>query len=124
MHYFARTNEQVAVINIPAVASTNTLIFTHRLQRLSLRSAAFLFGIGPDPDPFCVMHDYRTLEDLDHMGANFSPPWGAKFREAAKARGLTVRPLFPPRPRAAKGSSPTAVTNGSPKVVVPVPAGK
>jgi hypothetical protein len=98
-HYVVMTNQQVAVINVPAVSSTNLNIFTRRLQRLTLRAAASLLGIGSDPDPFCVMHDYKTLSDLDQMGMNFSPPWGEKFRQAAKARGLAVRPLYTPRQR-------------------------
>jgi hypothetical protein len=96
LHYVIMTNEQVAVINVPSVSSTNASVFCRRLQRLTLRATASLFGIGSDPDPFCVMHDYRTLNDLDHLGMNFSPPWGAKFREAAKARGLRVRSLHSP----------------------------
>ena len=101
-HYVIMTNEQVAVINVPAVVSTNSAVNTRRLQRLTMRAAASLFGIGSDPDPFCVMRDYRTLDDLDKMGTNFSPPWGDKFRKAAAARGLDVRPLFTPRPKLSK----------------------
>jgi hypothetical protein len=96
-HLAIMTNEQVAIINVPALASENLIVFTRRLQRLTMRAAASLFGIDSDPDPFCVMHDYKTLSDLDRMGMNFSPPWGEKFRQAAKVRGMTVRPLYTPR---------------------------
>jgi hypothetical protein len=113
IQYAIMTNEQVAIINVPAVTSTNAAVTTRRLQRLTMRAAASLFGIGSDPDPFCVMHDYRTLNDLDRMGMNFSPPWGDKFRQAAKARGLTVRPLFTPRPM-------PVTTNAVPLAPVPV----
>ena len=95
MHYAVMTNEQISVINVQAVNSEDIALFTRRLQRLSLRAVASLFGIGSDSDPFCVMHDYKTLDQLDRIGINFSPPWGEKFRQAAKAGGLTVRPLFP-----------------------------
>ncbi len=113
MHYEIMTKEQIAVINVEAVISTNPEVTTRRLQRISMRAAASLFGIGSDPDPFCVMHDYKTLNDLDNMGTNFSPPWGEKFRQAAKARGLTVRPLFTLRQR-------PVTTNAVPVAPVPV----
>lgn len=93
-HLVIMTNEQVAVINVPAISTTNSVAYTRRLQRLTMRAAASLFGIGADPDPYCVMHDYKTLADLDRMGTNFSPPWGANYRKAAADRGLTVRPMF------------------------------
>lgn len=102
VHATVMTNEQVAVINVTGLASTNEVAFTRRLQRWTLRGAAFVMGVGPDPDPFCVMHDYTTLQDLDRMGLNFSPPWGDQFRKAAAARGLSVRPLFTPRPNLKK----------------------
>jgi hypothetical protein len=96
-HLLLMTNELVAVINVLAVTSTNIISTTKRLQRLTMRAAASLFGICSDPDPYCVMHDYKGLDELDRMGMNFSPPWGGKFRQAAKARGMTVRPLYTPR---------------------------
>lgn len=98
-HVLIMTNEMVAVINITALASPDENIFTRRLQRWTLRGTAFLMGIEPDPDPFCVMHDYETIADFDKIGRNFSPPWGEKFRKAAKAQGLTVRSLSKLRQR-------------------------
>lgn len=98
LHATTLTNEQVAVINVTALKSADDVANTRRLQRWALRGAAFLLDLKPDPDPHCVMHDYVTLADLDKLGLNFSPPWGDQFRKAAAARGLTVRPLFTPRP--------------------------
>lgn len=97
MHAKIMTNEQVAVINVSALKSPEELIFTRRLHRWTMRGAALLMGVGFDPDPFCVMHEYVTLQELDKMGLNFSPPWGDMFRKKAAARGLKVRPLFPVR---------------------------
>ncbi|MFA7368455.1 MAG: hypothetical protein WC334_02305, partial [Kiritimatiellales bacterium] len=48
----------------------------------------FSFGLPPTPDPFCVTRDYNSLEDLDSMGRNFSPPWQGRFAEEAAKRGL------------------------------------
>lgn len=98
MHALMLTNVMVTVVNADAMHTDVVAKYASRLQRQVIRGTAFLFGIGGDPDPFCVMHDYRTLEDLDKMGMNFSPPWGEMFRKAAAARGLEVRPLFKPRP--------------------------
>jgi len=100
VHSKIMTNEQVVVINVAALLSDDPVKFTRRLQRWVLRGAALLFGVGPDIDPHCVMHDYITLDELDKMGLNFSPPWMDMFRDAAEKRGLTVRPfgVLPPGP--------------------------
>jgi len=101
-HAVILTNIQVAVINVSALKSGSSLDFEWRLRRLTMRGVAILFGLGSVPDPHCVMHSYRTLEELDKMGTNFSPPLGDQFRNAAAARGLSVRPLFTPRPNLKK----------------------
>jgi len=99
LHATILSNEQVAVINVSALHSDDSVKNVRRLQRWTMRSAAFLFGVGPDVDPHCVMHDYRTMDEFDKLGLNFSPPWGDRFYQAAKARGLQVRPQFQrPRP--------------------------
>ncbi len=59
-----------------------------RLERLAMRSVGKILGLPEDPDPFCVMHPYREVEQLDGMGRNFSPPWQLKFDEAAERVGL------------------------------------
>lgn len=94
MHAKVMTNAQVVVVNVSALKVDDKAQFERRLKRWTLRGVAFLFGIGADPDPHCVMHDYRTLEELDKLGMNFSPPWGEKVRKAAIERGLEVRPMF------------------------------
>ncbi|MEI7851979.1 MAG: hypothetical protein WCH86_09115, partial [Kiritimatiellales bacterium] len=62
--------------------------FGRRVERQVMRAAAFSFGLEPTPDPFCVTRDYDSLEDLDTMGRNFSPPWQGRFAEEALKRGL------------------------------------
>lgn len=78
----------VSAINTAALKCADDERFARRVERLVMRSAATLAGLGFDPDPFCVMHSYDTVEDLDRMGRNLSPPWQQKFIEAAKEIGL------------------------------------
>lgn len=59
-----------------------------RLERVTMRSIGEILGMPEDPDPFCVMHPYHEVEQLDRMGRNFSPPWQLKFNEAAESVGL------------------------------------
>lgn len=87
-HIRIATNKLVAVVNTAEVRCDEKEKFRQRLERLTMRSAGTMVGLGFDPDPHCVMHSYETVEDLDSMGRNFSPPWQAKFRKAAKEMGL------------------------------------
>jgi hypothetical protein len=87
------TDEQVVVVNVAALRSDDPVKLTRRLQRWVLRGPATLFGVGPDMDPHSVMCDYVTVEDLDMMGLNFSPPWMDMVRQAEAKRGLKVRAI-------------------------------
>ena len=78
----------IAVVNVPPLAIDDSEKFARRVERQVMRAAAFSFGLEPTPDPFCVTRDYRSLEDLDTMGRNFSPPWQGRFANEAKKRGL------------------------------------
>lgn len=91
-HAVIMTNECVVVLNITALQSEDNVKFTRRLQRWVLRGTAFLLGVGPDVDPHCVMIDYNTVDELDRLGMNFSPPWGVMVQEAAVKRGFEIRP--------------------------------
>ena len=84
------TNRQVAIINVKLLLTNDTNVYVHRLQRQVLRSAAFLFGLQPALDPFCVTRNYRSLADLDSMAIAFVPPWKEKFLTAARKRGLEI----------------------------------
>jgi predicted Zn-dependent protease len=79
----------IAVINAQALYTDDAEKFARRIERQVMRAAAFSFGLPPTPDPFCVTRDYRSLEDLDLMGRNFSPPWQGRFADEAAKRGLT-----------------------------------
>lgn len=92
----------VAIVNAQALQTDDAEKFAKRIQRMVMRAAAFSFELPPTPDPFCVTRDYRSLDDLDRMGMNYSPPWQARFADEAANRGLVPvtpkPPAFPVAP--------------------------
>lgn len=93
MRVFAESG--VAVVNTRPLKTDDASKYAERIQRMVMRSAAFVFGLEPTPDPFCVTRDYSSLEDLDRMGNNYSPPWQARYAEEAAKRGLQAVQLQP-----------------------------
>ena len=87
-HLAVYPEKGLALINAQVLYTEDSEKFARRLERQVMRAAAFSFGLTPTPDPFCVTRDYTSLEDLDHMGRNFSPPWQGRFAEEAENRGL------------------------------------
>ena len=87
-HLSVFTESGIALINTQPLYTDDEEIFARRLERQVMRAAAFAFGLPPTPDPFCVTRDYRSLEDLDRMGRNYSPPWQGRFADEAARRGL------------------------------------
>ena len=81
----------VAVVNARPLRTEDAEKFARRIERMVMRAAAFCFELPPTPDPYCVTRDYRSLEDLDQMGKNYSPPWQARYAEEAAKRGLEAR---------------------------------
>lgn len=92
-HLSVFESEGVALINTYPLATDDAETFARRIERQVMRAAAFTFGMPPTPDPFCVTRDYRSLEDLDRMGRNYSPPWMGRFADEAARRGLEKRPM-------------------------------
>ena len=87
-HLEVYPEDGVALINAQPLYTDEPETFARRIERMVMRAAAFVFEMPPTPDPFCVTRDYRSLEDLDRMGRNFSPPWMGRFADEAKKRGL------------------------------------
>lgn len=86
----------VAIVNVQAIYTDDAEKFARRIQRMVMRAAAFVFEMPPTPDPFCVTRDYRSLDDLDRMGMNYSPPWQARYADEAAKRGLLpLKPAVP-----------------------------
>jgi len=98
-HLFFDTNTLIAAINVPALRHDDPDIFSKRLVRQTMRAAAFILGLAPCPDPFCVTRPYTSLEDLDRMGLNFSPPWKDEFVKRAKEHSLEIIRRVPPAVR-------------------------
>lgn len=86
----------VALVNVAPLRTDDSERFARRVERMVMRAAAFCVGLSPTPDPYCVTRNYRSLEDLDRMGCNYSPPWQARYAEEAARRGLRA-----PAPRPA-----------------------
>jgi ABC-type molybdate transport system substrate-binding protein len=87
-HLAVFSERGIALINTQALYTDEAEAFARRIERQVMRAAAFSFGLTPTPDPFCVTRDYMSLDDLDSMGRNFSPPWQGRFAEEAAVRGL------------------------------------
>jgi len=87
-HLAVYPEKGMAVVNAQPLYTGDEERFARRMERQVMRAAAFTLGLSPTPDPFCVTRDYRSLEDLDTMGRNFSPPWQGRFAEEAARRGL------------------------------------
>jgi len=87
-HLAVYAKDGVALINAQPLYTNDAEAFARRMERQVMRAAAFVFGLPPTPDPFCVTRNYRSLEDLDRMGRNYSPPWMGRFADEAEKRGL------------------------------------
>lgn len=99
LHASVEHDLEIGMINVGALKSEDPSQTLKRVERHVMRSAGFLFGLVPAPDPHCVTRHYRTLADLDTMGMNFCPPWQGKFAAEARKRGLPNLMPRPPLPR-------------------------
>lgn len=95
-HICILTNQQVAVVNTAKLKSDDKEKYERRLERMLMRSAGTLAGLEFDPDPHCVMHSYKKIEDLDRMGRNFSPPWQDRFLRSVKQMDMEIVPVKTP----------------------------
>jgi hypothetical protein len=94
-HLVVNPEQGIAVVNPVPLDTGDAEKFARRMERMVMRAAAFSFGMPPTPDPFCVTRDYTSLEDLDKIGRNFSPPWQGRFAEEASNRGLRALDAAP-----------------------------
>lgn len=98
-HLKVNADSGIDLINAKALYTDNLDLFEGRIRRMVMRAAAFSFGMEPTPDPYCVTRDYQSLEDLDRMGNNYSPPWQVRYAKEAAKRGLrkiVPEPAKPP----------------------------
>ncbi|MCX7590311.1 MAG: hypothetical protein N2255_01650 [Kiritimatiellae bacterium] len=96
MHMAMLPDIKVAVVNAKALRHADEETYARRLERQVMRSAAFLLGLRSCPEPRDVTYNYRSIEELDKIGRNFSAPWRRDFQKAAEAAGL--RPPVSPHP--------------------------
>lgn len=89
-HQMVYPEKGIALVNLQPLYTDDAEKFARRAERMVMRSAAFAFGMEPTPDPYCVTRDYTSLEDLDRMGRNYSPPWQGRFAQEAADRGLKL----------------------------------
>ncbi len=87
-HLTVNADSGIAIINAKALYTADAKKFALRIERMAMRAAAFSFGLEPTPDPFCVTRDYRSLQDLDRMGRNYSPPWQGRYAKEVEKRGV------------------------------------
>jgi predicted Zn-dependent protease len=90
-HLAVFEESRIALINTDALFTDDPKKFHRRIERQIMRAAAFCVGLPPTPDPFCVTRNYKSLEDLDKMGRNFSPPWQGRFADKAEELGLLIK---------------------------------
>lgn len=84
-------DHRLALIHVPAVTEgAEGDQAYYRVERLVMRALAFMMGFEQSPDPYSVMAPYRTLEELDRRGRNFSPPDTFKFQELAWEKGVPL----------------------------------
>lgn len=83
--------KNLAVIHVAKVTEgAEGEVAYRRLERLAMRGFGFLLDQKPAIDPFSVMAPYQTLEQLDRMGRNFSPPDLVKLQRDAQSMGLSL----------------------------------
>ena len=100
-HLTVSAENRTAIVNVAPLQTDDAQKFERRVERQVMRAAAFAVGLPPTPDPYCVTRDYSSLEDLDRMGRNYSPPWQGRFADEAAKLGLTA-----PKPECLDGVCP------------------
>ena len=89
------TTKMIAWVNVQNAKTDDAEMYYIRLARLTMRSAGFLFGLTSAPDPHCVSHWAKNIDELDKIGMNFCPPWTDRLRKTAESKGMTVlKPLL------------------------------
>lgn len=95
-HSTYRYDDRLALIHVPEVTEgAEGDQAYYRVERLVMRALAFMTGFERSPDPYSVMAPYKTLEDLDRQGRNFSPPDTFKFQKKARENGVPILEASP-----------------------------
>ncbi|QJA05702.1 hypothetical protein FVE67_02320 [Thermosulfurimonas marina] len=62
-------------------------VFVERLHKEAVRALGHLLGLGPCPNPRCVMHPPSSLMELDLKGPEFCPECRMRLRLLQVLRG-------------------------------------
>jgi len=94
-HGFYDPELRGGLVNLPALAAgigSDAEKYGRRAERQVMRIIGMLAGLGPCPNPRCVMYPYRNLGELDEIGRNFCPPCLGKLEKGIEAQGFALRP--------------------------------
>ncbi|MDD4737229.1 MAG: hypothetical protein PHP44_14125 [Kiritimatiellae bacterium] len=91
LHQSINTNRMTALINVKPLLSDDTQKTTWRLQRMIMRSVAFLLGMEPSGVPHCVTGPVESVEELDAISRNYFPLYTEKLAKRASEYGLKIR---------------------------------
>lgn len=84
----ADPDHNIAVVNVALLKSDATKL-PGRVNLVSMRALAASLGVGYSLDPNCVNRRVSSVEALDSLGRNFSPP--ALMSLMMNASGLGIR---------------------------------
>ncbi|MBU0678882.1 MAG: hypothetical protein KJ626_12285 [Verrucomicrobia bacterium] len=68
--------------------------YERRLEKLAMRAVGGILGIPASPNSRCVMAECSSLETLDSIGRNFSPPTQILYRRALNERGISLKDFY------------------------------
>lgn len=104
-------SDQVALVNVAPLASSDADVFNSRFHKEFLRGLAYAFGLGDSTSAISIMKPVRSLEALDALkGTQLGPDSLALSMRLARERGMTLLRKVPYRRAVEEGWAP-APTN-------------
>lgn len=83
--------EQIALVNVAALASPDEEVFNDRFHKEFLRGLAYLFGIGNSASAMSIMKPVKSVAELDALPARHLGPDSLSLSmRLARDRGMTV----------------------------------
>ena len=110
-------SEQIALVNVAALATEDKAVFNERFHRELLRGLAFTFGLGYSAGSGSVMKPVKSVMELDSLdGRQLGPDAMGLSMRLAQTRGLTMMRKVPYKFAVKEGWAP-APTNDLQKAV-------
>jgi hypothetical protein len=91
-HALIQPERMAGLIHVPLLVPEIKETTLRRLDRQAIRVVGFCLEIPPQPIPFCALHPYQTMDELDAMGRGFSPPAMAFYRKQLQVKGFALSP--------------------------------